>query len=242
MIQVNNVTRRYGAVTAVNAVSFNIAPGEIVGFLGPNGSGKTTLLRVIATYLLPSQGTVHVGGIDVTENPMEVLKLIGYLPESNILYPQMRVREYLTFVGRARGLAGARLAERLSWCVEIMKLNDVTDKRNSQCSKGYKQRISLAAALIHDPRYIILDEPTIGLDPLQVFMVRDFLRILARDRVVLFSSHSMQEVASMSRRVLIINMGKLIGDITFDEHDNRTERLEQIFVDAIRAHEQEAAG
>jgi len=235
MLKIDHVTRKYGAMTAVNGVSFEVKPGEIVGFLGPNGSGKTTLMRMITTYLRPTEGTVYVNGLDVTTHSLEIRRQIGYLPESNILYPQMRVDEYLAFVGKAHGLSGARLKGRLAWCVESMKLGDVVRKQTMECSKGFKQRVSLAAALIHDPRCIILDEPTIGLDPLQVFMVRDFLRLLAADRVVLFSSHIMQEVAAMTHRVVIIHLGSVIGDITFDAQDNRTERLEQLFKEAVQS-------
>ena len=218
----------------MDRVSFELSPGEIVGFLGPNGSGKTTLLRVITTYLLPSEGTVFIDGMDVTKEPLEVCRRIGYLPESNILYPQMRVDQYLSFVGKARGISGAKLKERLDWCVESMKLEKVIYKKNIECSKGYKQRISLAATLIHDPKYIFLDEPTVGLDPLQIFLVRDFLRLLSKDKIVLFSSHILQEVAAMTQRVLIMHEGKNIADIKFDAADNRTEALEKIFEDAVK--------
>lgn len=238
MLKINHVTRKYGNFTAVDGVSFEVKPGEIVGFLGPNGSGKTTLMRVITTYLLPTEGTVYVDGLDVTKNPLEVTKRIGYLPESNILYPQMQVDEYLKFVGRIRGLYGNKLIERLDYVIDVMKLKSVVHKKNMECSKGFKQRISIAAALIHDPQYIILDEPTIGLDPLQIFMVRDFLRILSKDKVVLFSSHILQEVAAMTQRVVIIHEGKHIADITFEDKENRTERLEKIFADAVAAKKQ----
>ena len=234
MIKVDRVTRKYGAFTAVDRVSFELQPGEIVGFLGPNGSGKTTLMRVMSTYLLPTEGTVYMGGLDVTKHGLDVRRRIGYLPESNILYPQMRVDDYLSFVGKMRGLSGGRLKERLDWCVEAMKLSAVMNKKNMECSKGFKQRISLAATLIHDPEYIILDEPTVGLDPLQIFMVRDFLRLISKEKIVLFSSHILQEVAAMTRRVIIIHDGKIIGDVTFEDKDNRTERLEAIFAAAVR--------
>lgn len=235
MIKVDHVTRKYGNFTAVDRVSFELHPGEIVGFLGPNGSGKTTLLRVMTTYLMPTEGTVYIDGIDVTKSPLEICRRIGYLPESNILYPQMRVKSFLSFVGEARGLSGIKLKERVDWCIDSMKLEKVVYKKNMECSKGYKQRISLASALIHDPAYIFLDEPTIGLDPLQIFMVRDFLKVLSKDKIVLFSSHILQEVAAMTQRVIIIHNGKLIGDNTFDSAENRTEALEKIFENAVKA-------
>ena len=234
MIKVDRVTRKYGNFTAVNNVSFELQPGEIVGFLGPNGSGKTTLLRVMTTYMLPTEGTVFIDGMDVTKEPLEVCRRIGYLPESNILYPQMRVDEFLSFVGKVRGFYGNKLKERISWCVEAMKLEPVIYKKTMECSKGFKQRVSLAATLIHDPKYIILDEPTVGLDPLQIFMVRDFLKLISKDKIVLFSSHILQEVAAMTQRVVIIHEGKQIADISFNDQDNRTEKLEKIFGDAVK--------
>jgi len=234
MLKVDRVTRKYGNFTAVDRVSFELNDGEVVGFLGPNGSGKTTLLRVITTYLLPTDGTVTIDGISVTKDSLEVRRRIGYLPESNILYPQMRVDEYLSFVGQVRGLEGPRLKERLDWCIESMKLQNVVYKKTMECSKGYKQRISLSAALIHDPKYLLLDEPTVGLDPLQIFMMRDLLRSIAKNKTILFSSHILQEVAAIAPRVIIIHEGKIIADFSFDTETNRTERLEQIFETAIK--------
>lgn len=233
MIKVDSVIRKYGSFTAVDRVSFEISPGEIVGFLGPNGSGKTTLMRVMTNYLLPTNGTVYYDSVDITQKPREIMREVGYLPESNILYPQMRVDEYLTFIGRVRGLEGARLKERFSWVVDNMKIEQVLNKRCMECSKGYKQRVSLASVLIHDPKYVLLDEPTVGLDPLQIFMVRDVLKLLSKDRIVLFSSHILQEVAAMTQRVIIIHEGKQIGDVKFDAVENRTETLEKLFADAV---------
>jgi len=233
LVTVEHVTRTFGRVVAENDVSFELGEGEIVGFLGPNGSGKTTLLRVMSTFLLPTSGTATVDGVDVVSDPLEVRRRIGYLPENNILYEQRRGGSFLDFVARARGLEGGRLRERLDWCVESLKLAEVMGKRNMECSRGFRQRISLAAALVHDPRTILLDEPTNGLDPLQILAFRDFLRSLAKERTILFSSHILQEVASITERVLIISEGALIGDITFREKDNRTERLEKIFVETL---------
>lgn len=234
MLKVDAVTRRYGNFTAVDRVSFSLTTGEIVGFLGPNGSGKTTLMRVIATYLLPSEGTVYVDGIDVRKYPLEVLKRIGYLPESNMLYYNMRVGDYLSFVGKIRGLSGSKFKERFAWCVESMKLQEVLAKKNMECSKGFKQRISLAAALIHDPRVVIMDEPTAGLDPLQIFAFRDFIKSLSSDKVILLSSHILQEVASLAHRVVIIHQGHQIADTQLQDVEDRTEQLEKIFEAAIQ--------
>ena len=233
MVVVDRVSRTFGRVLAVDEVSFKLAPGEVVGLLGPNGSGKTTLLRVMSTFLLPTKGTVTVDGVDAVADPLEVRRRIGYLPENNVLYGRMRVGGFLDFVARARGLEGERRRERLDWCVESLKLGEVLAKRNMECSRGFRQRIALAAALVHDPHVILLDEPTNGLDPLQILAFRDFLRSLAGERIILFSSHILQEVASMTERVLIISEGSLIGDVTFKEKDNRTERLERIFVETL---------
>lgn len=235
MISVDRVTRKYGNFTAVDRISFELKPNEIVGFLGPNGSGKTTMLRVMTTYLMPTEGRVTIDGLDVVKDSLEVRRRIGYLPESNILYPQMRVDEYLTFVGRVRGLDGRHLKDRFDWCVQSLMLQDVLHKKTMECSKGYKQRVSLCAALIHDPQYIMLDEPTVGLDPLQIFMMRDFLRTLAQGKVILFSSHILQEVAAIAPRVLIIHGGRIIADAALDAQDNRTERLEKLFEESIRS-------
>jgi ABC-2 type transport system ATP-binding protein len=187
----------------------------------------------MTSYFLPSDGTVTIDGIDVTKDPLEARRRIGYLPESNILYPSMIVRDYLAFVGKARGLHGAKLKERIDWGVQAMKLEAVVNKRCMECSKGYKQRTALAATLLHDPKYILLDEPTVGLDPLQIFMVRDFLKLLTPDKILLFSSHILQEVAAMTQRVIIIHEGRHIADISFTAKENRTERLERIFQEAV---------
>jgi ABC-2 type transport system ATP-binding protein len=233
VLKVDRVIRRFGRVTAVDDVSFEIQPGEMVGFLGPNGSGKTTLLRVISTYLLPSSGTVLLDGLDVRRSPEEVRRRIGYLPESNILYPRMRVWDYLKFAGEMRGLCGKTLMERIDSFVQALQLESVLEKRNGECSKGFRQRISMAAVLLHRPPVILLDEPTIGLDPLQLFMVRDFLRELAKDRIVLFSSHIMQEVAAMTQRVLLIHQGKLIRDAVLPEDSDGARQLENMFKEAL---------
>lgn len=233
VLKVDRVTRRFGRVTAVDDVSFEIRPGEMVGFLGPNGSGKTTLMRVISTYLLPSEGAVYLDGLDVRRSPEEVRRRIGYLPESNILYPRMGVLDYLKFAGEMRGLVGRRLAGQIEWLVQALQLNPVLEKRNGECSKGFRQRISMAAVLLHRPPVVLLDEPTIGLDPLQLFMVRDFLRDLAKERIVLFSSHIMQEVAAMTQRVLLIHQGKLMRDVVLPESGDRSAMLENLFKESL---------
>lgn len=212
MIRCHSVTKLYGDKPACRDVSFEVPPGEIVGFLGPNGAGKSTLLKMLSTYLPATSGEIEIAGHDVRRAPLAVRRSLGYLPEHNALYETMRVDRLLSFVGRARGLSGERLAERTAWVVDRCTLGDVLQKRVAQCSKGYRQRIGVAAALIHDPPVLLLDEPTHGLDPLQVVAFRDFLREIREGRAILFSSHILSEVVEISDRLLVIQEGALIVD------------------------------
>jgi ABC-2 type transport system ATP-binding protein len=244
MIEVQQVSKRFGATIAVDAVSLRIEAGEVVGFLGPNGAGKSTLLRMISTYLEPSSGSIRVAGHDTRSAALEVRASLGFLTEHNALYDGMRVDHWLDFAGRARGLSGARLAERRAWVVERCALEAVLGKRIHECSKGYRQRIGLAAALIHDPAVIVLDEPTHGLDPLQVVAFRDFVRAHSQGRAVLFSSHIVAEVAEISDRLLVIHRGRLIADARVDEFRESARRagrtLEQAVLDAVNRAERAA--
>jgi ABC-2 type transport system ATP-binding protein len=210
MIVIDRFTKRYGSQAAVDDFSARIEAGEIVGFLGPNGAGKSTLLKSISTYLAPSAGAIEVCGHDSVRDALAVRRVLGYLPEHNPLYEGMVVVEFLRFAARMRGLGGARLAERLEWVTRSCSLADVLDKRVHECSKGYRQRIGLAAALVHDPRAILLDEPTHGLDPVQVAAFRDFLFELRPGRAILFSSHVLAEVEAICDRVLVIHRGRLV--------------------------------
>jgi ABC-2 type transport system ATP-binding protein len=212
LLDIRGVTKRYGATVAVERVSFSVKPGEIVGFVGPNGAGKSTLLKMVSTFLVPDEGSIELAGHDVVKEPLAARASLGYLAEHNALYDGMRVLRYLEFVGRARGLARAELAERLAWTIGACALEAVTKKRVQECSKGYRQRIGLAAALIHDPPVIALDEPTHGLDPVQMAAFRDFLRSLAPRRAILFSSHIVGEVCDTCERVVAIHKGKLVAD------------------------------
>jgi ABC-2 type transport system ATP-binding protein len=212
MIEVREVTKRYGTTVALDTVSFGLQKGEILGFLGPNGAGKSTAMKIITTYLAPDAGRVSVAGIDVLEQPLSVRGRIGYLPENVPLYLDMSVHEYLDFVGRARGLSGARLSERLDWCVEACGLKTEYKKTVQELSKGYRQRTGLAQALIHDPEILILDEPTSGLDPLQIIGIRDLIKSLAGEKTIIFSTHILQEVSPVTDRVVIINEGRIIAD------------------------------
>jgi len=239
MIEVAEVTKRYGAVTAVDRVSFRVGEGEIVGFLGPNGAGKSTLLKMMCTWLPPTAGTIRVAGFDVVRQPLLVRQALGYLTEHNALYEGMLVLGFLRFVGKVRGLRGGQLAERLDWVAGACNIREVLGKRVHQCSKGYRQRIGVAAALIHDPKVIVLDEPTHGLDPLQVVAFRDFLRGLSPGRAILFSSHNLAEVASISERLLIIHRGRLLADAPIGELRRRAAArgcdLEAEVLDIVRS-------
>jgi gliding motility-associated transport system ATP-binding protein len=239
MIQVEKVTKRYGATLAVDAVSFTVPVGEIVGFLGPNGAGKSTVLKMISTWLPPDSGRIEVAGHDVVAEPLAVRRALGYLPEHNALYEGMRVDRLLRFMGEARGLRGARLRERFDWAVSRCALEGVLRKRVSECSKGYRQRIGVAAALLHDPPVIVLDEPTHGLDPVQVVAFREFLRELRPGRAILFSSHILSEVIAISERILIIHEGKLLEDsrvADLKEKAAASKRdLEQTVLDIVKA-------
>jgi ABC-2 type transport system ATP-binding protein len=212
MIEVRDITKRFGTAVALDRVSFSVDQGKILGFLGPNGAGKSTTMKIITTFLAPDAGTVTVGGMDVLEQPLAVRRRLGYLPEAVPLYDDMSVDEYLRFVGRARGLDGARLRERLDWCVEACGLHAEFKKRIQELSKGFRQRTGLAQALIHDPDILILDEPTSGLDPLQIIGIRDLIRSLAGEKTVIFSTHILQEVSPVTDRVVIINEGRIVAD------------------------------
>lgn len=217
MIRVENVSKHYGSFRAVDQVSICVEPGEIVGFLGPNGAGKSTLFKMISTFIPPSAGRIEVAGHDVVREPLAARASLGYLAEHNALYETMRVESYLRFVGRARGIPRSELGRRIGAVSERCELESVINARVEQCSKGFRQRIGVAAALLHDPPAIVLDEPTHGLDPLQVVAFRDFIKSLAENRAILFSSHIVSEVHEISERLLVIHHGKLLANQTVAE-------------------------
>ncbi len=200
----------YGEQKAVNDISFEIGRGEIVGFLGPNGAGKSTTMKIITGFLQPEGGTAEVCGLDVATNPLEIKKKIGYLPESNALYSDMYVREYLEFIADIHKIKNARSS--IQHSIQLTGLQSEQKKRIAQLSKGYKQRVGLAAALIHQPEVLILDEPTSGLDPNQIIEIREVIREQGNNKTVLFSSHILQEVEAICDRVIIINKGKIVAD------------------------------
>src|SRR5450432_616590 len=209
-IEVKGLTKIYGEQKAVDDISFSAAKGEIVGFLGPNGAGKSTTMKIITGYLLADAGTATVCGIDVKDQPLETKKKIGYLPEANPLYYDMYVREYLDFVAGVHEIKNKK--ERIEEVITTVGLTPESKKKIGQLSKGYKQRVGLAAALIHNPEVLILDEPTTGLDPNQIIEIREVIKQLGKNKTVLFSSHILQEVEAICDRVVIINKGKLVAD------------------------------
>src|SRR5579864_6038680 len=214
MITVQGLTKRYARTVAVDHISFEVQKGQIVGFLGRNGAGKTTTMRILTCFLPPSEGSANVAGFDVLEQPMEVKKRIGYLPETPPLYPEMEVREYLTFVGKLKGMSGQSLANRVTEVAERCAVADVRAKLIGKLSKGYRQRVGLAQATIHNPDVLILDEPTSGLDPKQIIETLDLIRSLAGDHTIILSTHILSEVEHSCERVVIINQGKVVAKDT----------------------------
>ncbi|MFZ1528812.1 MAG: gliding motility-associated ABC transporter ATP-binding subunit GldA [Ferruginibacter sp.] len=209
-ISVQNLSKHYGAQKAVNNISFTVSKGEIVGFLGPNGAGKSTTMKMITGYLTADAGNIKVCGIPVTENSIETKKHIGYLPEANPLYFEMYVREYLEFVAGVHQVRAAK--GRIEEVIATVGLTPEAHKKIGQLSKGYKQRVGLAAALVHNPDVLILDEPTSGLDPNQIVEIRNVIKALSANKTILFSSHIMQEVEAICDRVIIINKGNIVAD------------------------------
>ena len=211
-LRLKNLTKIYGAQKAVNDISFEIEKGEIVGFLGPNGAGKSTTMKIATCYLPPTSGEVWVGGFNVVDRPMEVKQITGYLPEHNPLYLDLYVHEYLGFVGKLYGLRGQRLNDRVKEIIDLCGLGPEQNKKIEALSKGYRQRVGLAQALIHDPEILILDEPTSGLDPNQLVEIRKLIKTISQQKTVVFSTHIMQEVQALCDRVIVINKGEIVAD------------------------------
>jgi len=222
MIKVEGLTKRYARNVAVDNISFEVEKGQIVGFLGPNGAGKTTTMRVLTCFLPPTTGTANVAGYDVIQQPMEVKKRIGYLPETPPVYPEMEVSEYLDFVGRLKGISSADIARRVDEVVGRCAIGDVRNKLIGKLSKGYKQRVGLAQAIIHNPDVLILDEPTSGLDPKQIIEIRGLLKQLSGEHTIILSTHILSEVEHSCERVIIITQGRLVA---IDSVANLTNRL-----------------
>ncbi|MGI4835244.1 MAG: ATP-binding cassette domain-containing protein [Janthinobacterium lividum] len=212
MVEVEHLVKTYGPQQAVDDISFRADRGEIVGFLGPNGAGKSTTMKMALGYVPPTAGTVRVAGFDVREQPLEVRRRVGYLPEHNPLYLDMYVHEYLEFIGGVHGLRGRALRQRVAWLVQRVGLTREQNKQIGALSKGYRQRVGLAEALVHDPEVLILDEPTTGLDPNQISEIRDLIRELGQNKTVIFSTHILPEVAALCSRAVIISRGRLVAD------------------------------
>jgi ABC-2 type transport system ATP-binding protein len=222
VIEVQHLTKRYGPVTAVDDVSFKVERGEILGFLGPNGAGKTTTMRILTGYMPPTDGTATVAGYDVLDQPIEAKRRTGYLPETPPLYPEMTVRDYLAFCARIKGVTRAERASRIRTVMERTRIADMADRHCGKLSKGYRQRVGLAQALLHNPDVLILDEPTAGLDPKQIIETRRLIKALAGDHTIILSTHILPEVSQTCQRVVIINKGRVVA---IDTPDNLTARL-----------------
>jgi len=231
MITVKELTKRYARNTAVDNISFEVRKGQIVGFLGPNGAGKTTTMRVLTCFLPPTSGSAAVAGFDVLEQPLEVKRRIGYLPESPPLYPEMATTEYLTFVGQLKGLSGADLRKRVDAVCDRCAIADVKTKLLGRLSKGYRQRVGLAQAIIHNPAVLILDEPTAGLDPKQINETRELIRKLGGDHTIILSTHILSEVEQTCEQAIIINKGKLVATDSVHNLQNRARGAESVLVE-----------
>lgn len=211
MIEVRNLTKKYGDRTAINQLSFTVAKGEILGFLGQNGAGKTTTMKILTGFMPATSGTASIGGFDVFDNPIEVKKKIGYLPETPPIYPELLVVEYLSFVADLRGISKIDKSKRIDKVTELCNLGDVRRRLIGNLSKGYRQRVGLAQALIHDPEVLILDEPTVGLDPKQVNEARQLIKGLREDKTVIYSTHILSEVAATCDRIIVIDKGNIVA-------------------------------
>ena len=222
MIEVDHLTKSYGKNVAVNDISFTVSKGEILGFLGPNGAGKTTTMRILTGYLPATTGSARIAGYDVFEQSMEVRRRIGYLPESPPLYPEMNVQAYLEFVARIKGVAGADIPNRVDRAMEMATLKDRRDELIKRLSRGYKQRVGIAQAIVHNPDVVILDEPTVGLDPKQIIEVRKLIKGLAGEHTIILSTHILPEASQTCDRVVIINRGRIAA---VDTPENLTTQL-----------------
>jgi ABC-2 type transport system ATP-binding protein len=240
LLEVHGISKRFGDTTAIDDVSFRAAKGEVVGFLGPNGAGKTTTLRILSTYLTPDTGSARVAGFDVVEQPMEVRRRIGYLPEHPPLYNDLTVEEFLAFCAALRGVVRGRKRAAVDHALERCGLGAVRGRRIGNLSKGYRQRVGLAQALVHSPDVLVLDEPTVGLDPHQIHEIRNLIRSLAGAQTVLLSTHILPEVAMTCSRVVVVHRGRVVAEDTLDSVSG-TGTLEEAFL-RLTAEDAAAAG
>ena len=237
MIQIDNLSKNYGDVQAVDSISFSLGDGEIVGFLGANGAGKSTTLKMITGYISPTSGNVHIGDKNIIDDCIDIQKMVGYLPELNPLYAEMKVHEYLKFHASIREITGNKFTEALKRVVKECSLQGVVHRTVGNCSKGYKQRIGLAAAMIHDPKILILDEPVTGLDPNQIVEIRGLIKKLGKEKLVLMSSHILQEIQATVDRIIIIDEGKIVADGTSDELISGAQGMTQLNLEITNADE-----
>jgi len=231
MIEVKNLSKSYGSFTAVDNISFLISKGEVVGFLGPNGAGKTTTLKIVTCYMPPTHGQVRVADFDIFDHSIDVRKRIGYLPESNSLYLEMGVYEYLKYFARLRALPISTIKTRIKRVVDLCGLGDAIQKDIGELSKGFRQRVGLAQAMIHDPEILIMDEPTSGLDPNQIIEIRELIKELGKEKTVMLSTHVLSEVQATCGRVLIINRGRIVADGTKEELQSMVQGKERIYLE-----------
>lgn len=228
MITISDLTRYYGTFLAVDNISFEVQQGEILGFLGPNGAGKTTTMKIITGFMLPSSGTITIDNLDVVRHSMEVRKKIGYLPEHNALYLEMGILEYLTFIMEARQIEKSRFKSSLGYVIDVCGLKDILKKNIGELSKGFRQRVGLAQALIHNPEILILDEPTIGLDPNQIVEIRHLIKEIGREKTIILSTHILPEVEVTCNRVIIINNGKIAAMGTTEDLQRESRAKDKI--------------
>ena len=231
MIKVEGLTKRYARTIAVNDISFEVEKGQIVGFLGPNGAGKTTTMRMLTCFLPPTAGSASVAGFDVLEQPLEVKKRVGYLPETPPIYPEMETSEYLKFVGKLKGLSGSEVQKRVDYVCDRCAIADVRNQLLGKLSKGYRQRVGLAQAIIHNPDVLILDEPTAGLDPKQINDTRDLIKDLSGEHTIILSTHILPEVEQTCEQVIIINKGKLVATDSVRNLQSRARGAESVVLE-----------
>src|SRR5690242_9766116 len=235
MIEVSQVTKRYGDLTAIDRVTFTVGKGEVLAFLGPNGAGKTTTMRILTCFMPATEGSARVAGFDCFEQAQEVKRRVGYLPETPPLYQELTVTEYLTFTGRLKGMTASALRTGLEHVLERLSLGDVRGRLIANLSRGYKQRVGLAQALLHDPPVLILDEPTVGLDPKQIIEIRDLIKSLAGSHTVVLSTHILPEATAVCQRVVIINAGRIVAEDTPQHLSARLRHSEKIALTLKRA-------
>ncbi|KPM48272.1 ATP-binding cassette domain-containing protein [Jiulongibacter sediminis] len=228
-ISTKQLTKAYGSQKAIDAISFDIPKGQIIGFLGPNGAGKSTTMKILTGYIQATEGEAFINGFDVSKEPIAVKNSIGYLPEHNPLYLEMYVKEFLEFAGSLHGLRGKTLKNRVAEVIELVGLDREQHKKIEQLSKGYRQRVGLAQALIHEPEVLILDEPTTGLDPNQLVEIRNLIKEAGKNKTVILSTHIMQEVESICERAIIINRGKIVADQSLAELKASGQSMEEVF-------------